>query len=151
MKNVWAVCKREFASYFVTPVGFVVVGTFAAISGLAFIVNFLLYTRISQSPGQYGYTGIPNFEETFLGPFLMVCGFLIVFIGPLVTMRLLAEERNRGTMELLLTYPLRDRDIIFGKYVAAHGRLPFVSASGQNRIRSRHKCQSISALKLSGG
>jgi len=50
-----------------------------------------------------------------------LCGQLIMFIGPLITMRLLAEERNRGTMELLLTYPLTDRQIVFGKYLAGLG------------------------------
>ena len=53
----------------------------------------------------------------------MYCGSIIAFIGPLVTMRLLAEEKSRGTIELLLTHPLRDRDIIFGKYAAALGVL----------------------------
>lgn len=123
MKNAWAVCKREFVSYFVTPIGYVVVGTFAAICGLGFCLSFLVYADASVNPGAYGYTGIPDFEETLLSPFLVFCGMLVMFIGPLVTMRLLAEERNRGTMELLLTHPLRDGEIIFGKYLASVGML----------------------------
>jgi len=123
MRNTWAVCKREFASYFVTPVGYVVVGIFAAISGLAFCASFMFYADVSLNPSMYAYSSVPDFEETLLGPFLTFCGTLVVFIGPLVTMRLLAEERNRGTMELLLTHPLRDREIIFGKYLASLGML----------------------------
>ncbi|HUW59594.1 MAG TPA: ABC transporter permease subunit [Candidatus Bathyarchaeia archaeon] len=123
MRNSWAVCKREFASYFTTPIGYVVVGIFAAISGLAFSASFLFYAKVSVNPAMYAYSSVPDFEETLLSPFLTFCGTLIVFIGPLVTMRLLAEERNRGTMELLLTQPLRDREIIFGKYLAALGML----------------------------
>ena len=119
MRNIFAVARREFASYFVTPVGYVIVGIFAAISGLAFCASFFFYSKVSVNPGAYGYPNVPNFEETLLSPFLTFCGTLIVFIGPLVTMRLLAEERNRGTMELLLTHPLRDREIIFGKYLAS--------------------------------
>jgi ABC-2 type transport system permease protein len=46
------------------------------------------------------------------------CGLLFMFIGPLLTMRLFAEERNQGTIELLFTHPLRDRDIIAGKFLA---------------------------------
>jgi ABC-2 type transport system permease protein len=123
MRNTWAVCRREFVSYFVTPIGFVVVGTFALLSGLGFSASFLFYCQVSANPSAYAYSGVPDFEETLLGPFLSFCGLMALFVGPLVTMRLLAEERNRGTMELLLTHPLRDREIIFGKYLAAIGML----------------------------
>jgi ABC-2 type transport system permease protein len=123
MRNTWAVCKREFGEYFATPVGYIVVGTYAAIVGLAFVSSFILYAEISKSPGSRGYTGVPNFEETLLSPMLVFMGQVMMFLGPLITMRLLAEETNRGTMELLMTQPLRDREIIFGKYLAALGVL----------------------------
>lgn len=123
MRRMWAVCKREFASYFTTPVGYVVVGAFAAISGLGFCSTFLFYAKVTTNPSAYSYSTVPDFEETFLSPFLVFCGILVMFLGPLLTMRLLAEERNRGTMELLLTHPLRDRDILFGKFLAALGML----------------------------
>lgn len=123
MSKAWAVCRREFAGYFITPVGYVVAGVFAAIAGLGFTGYFITYARITKAPSAYGYPGVPDFEETFLSPFLVFCGLIIMFIGPLVTMWLLAGERNRGTAELLFTYPLRDRDIVFGKYGAALGML----------------------------
>jgi ABC-2 type transport system permease protein len=123
MRNTWAVCKREFSSYFVTPVGYVVVGIFAAVTGIGFAASFLFYSKVSMNPSAYAYSNVPDFEETLLGPFLVFCGLLVMFIAPLVTMRLLAEERNRGTMELLLTQPLRDREIVFGKYFASLGML----------------------------
>ena len=123
MRNVWAVAKREFISYFVTPVGYVVVGIFTAITGLGFCASFLFYAQVSANPSAYAYSGVPDFEETLLSPLMIFCGMLVMFTGPLVTMRLLAEEKNRGTLELLLTYPLRDREIVFGKYFAALGML----------------------------
>lgn len=123
MRNAWAVCKREFASYFQTPVGYLVVGTFALVSGLGFSASFLFYAKVSVNPSEYAYSGVPSFTEALLSPFLVFCGMVVMFIGPLVTMRLMAEERNRGTMELLLTHPLRDREIVFGKYGAALGML----------------------------
>lgn len=126
MGNTWAVCKREFKSYFFTPIGYVVVGVLALITGLAFSLSFGFYAQMSQAPTEYAMSTVPDFEETFLSPFLVFCGTLIMFLTPLVTMRLLAEERNRGTMELLLTYPLRDREIVFGKYLAALGILLIV-------------------------
>ena len=123
MRNAWAVCKREFTSYFITPVGYIVAGVFAAITGLGFTASFITYARISKAPSVYDQAavGVPDFGETFLSPFLVFCGLMIMFIGPLVTMRLMAEERNRGTIELLFTHPLRDRDIVFGKFMAALG------------------------------
>ncbi len=123
MSNIYAVAKREFVSYFITPVGYIVAGTFATISGLMFTLSFMFYAKVSVSPSTYAYTEIPDFEEMLLSPYLVFCGMLMMFIGPLVTMRLLAEERSRGTMELLLTHPLRDRDIVFGKYFASLGML----------------------------
>lgn len=123
MRNSWAVCKREFVSYFITPVGYVITGTYAAVAGLGFTMSFILYCRVTKSPSDYAYSSIPDIEEYFLSPLLVFYGQLIMFIGPLITMRLLAEERNRGTMELLLTHPLRDRDIVLGKYLAALGTI----------------------------
>lgn len=119
MRNSWAVCKRELYGFFTTPIGYVVVGIFALITGLAFTASFLFFCLITESPATYAYSGVPDFEEEFLSIFLVFCGTLLMFVGPLITMRLLAEERNRGTMELLLTYPLRDREIVFGKYGAS--------------------------------
>jgi len=121
MRNTWAVCKREFASYFYTPVGYVVVGMVTLIAGIGFTASFLTYSDMSQAPQSYGYGMVPDFEETLLSPFLVFCAMLIMFLSPLITMRLFAEERHRGTIELLLTLPLQDREIIFGKFAAALG------------------------------
>ena len=123
MRNTWAICKREFKSFFLTPVGYVVVGIFAVIAGLSFSISFITHSDITQNPTMYAYTAVPDFEETFLSPYLVFCGMLIMFLAPLLTMRLVAEERHRGTIEFLLTQPLRDREIIFGKYLAALGVL----------------------------
>ena len=118
MTNTWAVAKRELRGYFTTPVGYVILGAFAALSGLFFARSFIAYAEITASPADFGHDAVPDLEEWMVSPYLVLCGQLIMFIGPLVTMRLLAEERNRGTMEFLLTYPLRDREIVFGKYLA---------------------------------
>ncbi len=123
MTSIWIIGKREFKSYFATPVGYVVLSTFALISGLGFAFSFILYSYMTQTPAQYDLPSVPVFEEMFLGEYLVYCGLMMMFIGPLITMRLLAEERNQGTIEMLLTHPLRDRDIIFGKYLASLGML----------------------------
>jgi len=118
VKRAWAICKRELKAFFTTPVGYIVIGTFALISGLGFTASFLVYGLMTESPSAYDFTAVPDFEETFLSPFLVYCGTIMMFIGPLITMRLFAEEHNQGTIEMLLTHPLRDREIIAGKYAA---------------------------------
>ena len=118
MKRAWAICKRELKAFFTTPVGYIVIGTFALISGLGFTASFLFYGLMTESPSTYDLAAVPDFEETFLSPFLVYCGTIMMFIGPLITMRLLAEEHNQGTIEMLLTHPIRDREIIAGKYAA---------------------------------
>lgn len=118
MKRILAVFRREFSSYFLTPVGYVVVGMFAAISGIAFTLSLIGYAKMSIAPTDYGYNTTPDLGETLLSPYLVFCGMLFMFLSPLITMKMVAEEKNRGTMELLWTWPLRDRDVIFGKYLA---------------------------------
>ncbi len=119
MKSVLTIGKREFISFFVTPSGYVILGLIALLTGTAFVLSFLTYVQISQSPSQFGYSSVPDFEETFLSPYFVFCGIMIMFLSPIITMRLFSEEYHRGTMELLLTYPLHDRDIIFGKFSSA--------------------------------
>jgi len=79
VRNTWAVCRREFASFFVTPVGYVVVGIYAAVTGIGFTASFLFYSRISVNPSAFAYSNVPDFEETLLGPFLVFCGLLVMF------------------------------------------------------------------------
>lgn len=121
MHGMWAVCRREFASYFITPMGYIVVGAYTLITGLGFVASFLYFSRITRAPADFNYPAVPDLEEVMLSPYLVFTGQVMLFLAPLITMWLLAEERNRGTMELLLTYPLRDRDIILGKYFASLG------------------------------
>lgn len=121
MTTTLAVARREFASFFLTPIGYVAVGLYALLSGLGFTFQLLMFSRISQAPSDFGYGTAPDFEEWMLSPFLMYCGLLVMFLAPLITMRLIADERHRGTIELLFTFPLRDRDIVLGKFLAAAG------------------------------
>lgn len=119
MGSTWIIAKREFKSYFSTPVGYVVLGAFALIAGLGFAYSFIVYGFMTETPAEYELAAIPDFEETFLSEYMVYCGLMMMFIGPLISMKLLAEEHNLGTIEMLYTLPLRDRDIIFGKYFAS--------------------------------
>jgi len=96
-----AIFQREFRAYFQTPVGYIFIGMFLAISGYFFAVANLL----PKSPD--------------LGAVLSNMLLMFLFLIPILTMRLLSEERNSKTDQLLLTSPVSVRDIVLGKFAAA--------------------------------
>lgn len=96
-----AIYKRELRSYFNTPIGYIFVGAFLGISG----VFFALFNLFGQSP---------DFKGT-----LSNITFVFLLTVPILTMRLLSEERNKKTDQLLLTSPLSLSGIVMGKYFAA--------------------------------
>lgn len=105
MRNIWIIAKREFKQYFISPIAYAVMFLILLILGLLFYVN--LYAATMQ---QY----IPNIEMV-LAP--MVTIFL--FTTPAITMRLLADEQKTGTLEILMTKPLRDWELVVGKWLGA--------------------------------
>ena len=101
--RVSAIARRDFVALFVSPVGWVVAGLFTfLVSGFGFIATVLA--------GQ---------QATMDGVFGVITNFLMVVLVPLLTMRVLAEERAQGTLELLLTSPVRDWEVTAGKWVGA--------------------------------
>lgn len=105
MKNVLAIAERELKSYFVSPVAYVVTAMFLLISGYLFSVIVL------------------NTNEASLRYLISNLSVIWLFITPALTMRLLAEESRSGTIELLLTNPVRDFEVVLGKYLGALGLL----------------------------
>lgn len=103
MRNIWTIAKREFKLYFSTPIAYMVVFIILLILGLIFYVNILAAMAQGYTPGVDMLTG------------LMVTLFL--FSTPAITMRLLAEEQRMGTIELLLTAPVRDYELVVGKWL----------------------------------
>ena len=99
MANIWAIARRELHSYFVSPVAYVVGALFLLISGFLFSIILGVSNEASMRP-LFG-----NFAVIFL------------FIVPALTMRLLAEEQRTGTLELLLTAPVRDWELVLGKFL----------------------------------
>jgi ABC-2 type transport system permease protein len=103
MDNILCIFKREFRSYFDSPVAYIVLIFFLLISGYFFTSNLFLMNQANL--------------RTLFG----IVPLLFVFFVPAISMRLLAEEKKSGTIELLLTYPIRDMEIVIGKYLAALG------------------------------
>jgi ABC-type transport system involved in multi-copper enzyme maturation permease subunit len=104
--------RREFAAYFLSPIGYVVLVVFLAVTGHLFAITLGLLTTTgpkgTDSPMQTMFA-----DERFWLVFL--------FIPPLLTMRLFAEERSSGTLEMLMTAPLRDWQVVLAKYLACLG------------------------------
>ena len=101
MRNTLAVAERELKSYFVSPIAYVVTALFLLISGFLFSVILL---QSNEATLRYLFSNL---------------GVIWLFITPALTMRLLAEEARTGTIELLLTNPVRDFEVVLGKYLGA--------------------------------
>jgi len=120
MRNVVAIAQKELRSYFTSPIGYVVVGFFALLYGYFYITMLDYFVRQSMQMGQFG--GGPqtmNVNQVMIRPLLQNVTILLLFLMPMVTMRSYAEEKRSGTIELLLTSPLSDLEIILGKFLGA--------------------------------
>jgi len=101
MAGIWHIFRRELRSYLYSPLAYVVLAVFLAIGGYTFSV-ILLATRLADLQGYFGNMGL-----------------VLVFLIPVLTMRLWAEEEQRGTAEFLLTAPVKLGHVLLGKYLAA--------------------------------
>ncbi|MEW5986866.1 MAG: ABC transporter permease [Chloroflexota bacterium] len=108
MRNAWLVAQRELGAIFVQPIAYVFIIMILLITGYIFAAQIAFYVL------QFG-GGPPPSVANVLGLFT----FLAIFAAPAVTMRLLSEEQRSGTMELLMTLPIRDGEVVFGKWLAA--------------------------------
>jgi ABC-2 type transport system permease protein len=115
-----AVLKKEMRLFFGSPVAYVVFTFFLLISGWFFSQIFLYYSDISmRSFMQPGMGQSLNITESVMRPLFTNMSVVLLFFMPMLTMRLFAEEKKSGTMELLLTYPVRDGEVLAGKFLAA--------------------------------
>jgi ABC-2 type transport system permease protein len=111
MHRTWALYKKEVRSYFVTPLFYVVATVFLSLCGWFFYSDLNFFTQFG-----IGMDILNNFFQLL---FVDIATKAMTFTVPLLTMRLFAEERKLGTIELLFTYPMRDSEVIAGKYLAA--------------------------------
>ncbi len=121
---VASVYKRELLSYLHTPGTYVALAFFLLLSGSVFISLINEYVAASQNfmsaSAGLADTDVPlNATERVITNLFLSLNFLMLFIVPMLTMRLLSEERRTGTFELLVTTPLGNWDILLGKYLAA--------------------------------
>ena len=116
MRNTWIVCPKELGSYFVSPVAYLLLTMFGLILGF-FFWNALAYFVVEGIEMQMRGQMFPrNLNEQIIRPLLANVGVIGLFFIPMITMRLFAEEKRSGTIELLATSPIRDLEIIVGKW-----------------------------------
>lgn len=119
MKGFKAVFKRELYAFFASPIFYVVGTIFLILSGYFFYTSVAYFSLISFQAAQNPYMGGQvTITEMVVKPLFDDMSIILLLLVPLLTMRLLAEEKKNGTMELLLTYPIRELAILLGKYLA---------------------------------
>jgi ABC-2 type transport system permease protein len=109
VSNVWVIAKREFQQYFVSILAYATAFFIFLIVGILFFANNYFGAQ----------SGAPPDTTSLFGPF----AFLMLFAVPALTMRLLAEEQKTGTLELMLTAPLNDWELVVGKWLGAYAFL----------------------------
>src|SRR5271156_6956600 len=111
MTNTWIILRKELRSYFVSPVAYLLLTMFGLIFGF-FFWNAVGYFNLMGLESQMRGGGGPmNINEQVIRPLLSNVSVIGLFFIPMMTMRLFAEEKRTGTIELLTTSPIRDVEI----------------------------------------
>jgi len=119
MRNILAIAHKELKSYFSSPIAYIVIGFWALLYGYFFIAILQFFVRQSMQMSQFGGPQSMNVNQQLIRPLLQNVTILDLFLLPMVTMRTYAEEKRSGTIELLLTSPVSDFEIIMGKFLGA--------------------------------
>ena len=119
MRNVWIICSKELRSYFVSPIGYFLLVMFAFIFGYFFWTDMYYVMQATMQAQMEGEPFPMDLNEQVIRPLLSNINVIALFFLPMITMRLFAEEKRSGTIELLATSPVHDIEIILGKWLAA--------------------------------
>lgn len=120
MRNIVAICKRELLSFFVSPIAYFVITGFILLAGFFFFNYLAMFGAMLRM-----YQGMPygmgpdlNLNQTVIEGYYQTLIIILVFLIPLLTMRVLAEEKRRGTFEMLITSPVSVLQIVLGKFLS---------------------------------
>jgi ABC-2 type transport system permease protein len=119
LNNVLAIAHKELKSYFASPIAYIVIGFFVLLFGFFYYSLVLIFNQ--QSMQMAGFDGAPvqNVNDQMIRPLFLNASVILLFVLPMITMRTYSEEKRSGTIELLLTAPLTDFQIIMGKFLGA--------------------------------
>ena len=121
VRNILAIAGKELRSYFASPMAYIIIGLFALLFGVFFNAFLQAFLEESQRAAMMGGGGALNVNDRMIRGVLLNAAIIILFVMPMITMRTYAEEKRSGTIELLLTAPLTDVQIILGKFIGAMG------------------------------
>ncbi len=121
MRNVWIILRNELRRYFVSSVAYLLLTMFAVIFGFFFWNSLGYFVYVGMESQMRGQPFPMNVNEQIIRPLLSNMSVVGLFFIPMITMRLFAEEKRSGTIELLATSPIRDAEVIIGKWLAALG------------------------------
>jgi len=127
MRGVWTIVKKEWQAYFSSPIAYVMFTVFLAIAGYIFYVFVGRFNEESMRYMQYSH---PlewfNVNEQVVVPFFWWVMLILLFVVPMFTMRMYAEEKKSGTLELLLTAPVTNMQVVLGKFFSVLGVVLFM-------------------------
>ncbi len=121
IRNISAIAGKELRSYFASPMAWVLMGFFAFLFGYFFVTYLQFFVQQSMQAQFGGAPPAMNVNMQMVRPLLGNASVIILFLLPMITMRTYAEEKRSGTIELLLTSPITDVEIILGKFLGAVG------------------------------
>ncbi|MDP6345908.1 MAG: ABC transporter permease [Alphaproteobacteria bacterium] len=121
-RNLGLIYRRELKSFYTSFIAYAVIAVFLAITGYLFYNLLATFSVLSfqaqANPMLAKQYNLLNVNETVVRPLFGNISMILLLMMPLLTMKLLADEKKSGTMELLLTFPLRDTEVVLGKYLA---------------------------------
>ena len=133
LRNVWALLEKEWRHYFGSPIAYVALAMWSALFGFFFWVifkQFLFYSMQTAQQMEMGGGFKLSLNDLVIAPVVRNMAVVALFILPMLTMRLFAEERRQGTIELLATAPLTDLQIVMGKFLGAMAFYTLMLAAG---------------------
>lgn len=119
MRNVMAIADKELRSYFASPIAYILIGLFSLLFGWFFYVYLMAFVQQSEQMMQFGGGSGTNVNQMMIRGLFQNTAVIILFVMPMITMRTYSEEKRSGTIELLLTAPVTDLEIIVGKFIGA--------------------------------
>src|SRR6185437_9470483 len=119
MTNVWTIARRDFKTYFTSPIAYIVIAGFMVIMGWMFFFNLSHFNMQNMQYQQFNMGRGVSITDGIIRPLYGNMNVIFLFMVPFITMRLFAEEKKQNTIQLLMTSPVSLTEIILGKFLSS--------------------------------
>ena len=130
IRNVAAIVEKEWRHYFGSPIAWVALFVWTLLFGIFFAFGLSFFVRQSAMTAQQEFGPKLSLNEYVIRPVFHNMAVVALFLAPMLTMRLFAEEKRQGTIELLATSPITDLQVVLGKFFAAVGLYALMILAG---------------------